>query len=168
MKTLLIALFMIPLFGQAQTQDVFIKLTDANGKQINGTSLTRGYEKWITGLTISSSGKNNSQLNFTMQISGAAADLKRAMAQGEFLSNGFVSVTQPGEMQVRLYTITMEKIRVIACSESMGCNNTMTTTVVLSAARIGWTYFQTGKTGTSTISNKYGFDMESGKPWTNF
>lgn len=168
MKTLLIALFMIPLFTKAQAQDVFIKLTDVNGKQINGTSVTRGYEKWITGLTISSSGKNNSQLNFTMQISGAAADLKKAMAQGELLPNGFVSVTQPGEMQTRLYTITMERIRVIACSESMGCNNTMTTTVVLSATRIGWTYFQVGKTGTSTVSNKYGFDMETGKAWTNF
>ncbi len=168
MKTLLIALFMIPLLTKAQAQDVFIKLTDVNGKQINGTSVTRGYEKWITGLTISSSGKNNSQLNFTMQISGAAADLKKAMAQGELLPNGFVSVTQPGEMQTRLYTITMERIRVIACSESMGCNNTMTTTVVLSATRIGWTYFQVGKTGTSTVSNKYGFDMETGKAWTNF
>lgn len=168
MKTVLIALLMIPLFGQSQVQDVFIKLTDANGKQINGTSLTRGYEKWITGLTISSSGKNNSQLNFTMQISGAAADLKRAMAQGEFLLNGIVSVTQPADIPIRLYTINMEKIRVIACSESMGCNNTMTTTVVLSAARIGWTYFQVGKTGVSTVSNKYGFDMETGKAWTNF
>jgi type VI protein secretion system component Hcp len=168
MKTLLLALLMIPLFGQSQRQDVFIKLTDVNGKQINGTSLTRGYEKWITSLTMSSSGKNNSQLNFTMQISGAAAELKKAMAQGDFLLNGFVSVTQAGEMQTRLYTINMEKIRVIACSESMGCNNTMTTTVVLSAARIGWTYFQVGKTGISTVSNKYGYDMETGKAWTNF
>lgn len=168
MKTLLLALLMIPLLGQSQVQDVFIKLTDANGKQINGTSLTRGYEKWITGLTISSSGKNNSQLNFTMEISGAAADLKKAMSQGELLLNGYVSVIQGGQMQTKLYTINMEKIRVITCSESMGCNNTMTTTVVLSATRIGWTYFQVGKTGVSTVSNKYGYDMETGKAWTNF
>ncbi len=168
MKSLLLALLMLPFFGQAQTQDVFIKLTDASGKQINGTSITRGYEKWITGLTISSSGKNNSQLNFTMQVSGAAADLKRAMAQGEWLMNGQVIVTQPGERPVRIYTIAMEKIKVLACSESMGCNNMMTTTVMLSATRIGWTYYQQDKTGTSTISNKYGFDLENGKPWTNF
>jgi hypothetical protein len=62
----------------------------------------------------------------------------------------------------------MEKIRVQGCSEAMGCNSAMTTTVTLQATRIGWTYYQTDRTGALVVSNKYGYDAETGGQWTNF
>jgi hypothetical protein len=62
----------------------------------------------------------------------------------------------------------MENIRVNSCAEMMGCNAQMNTTTTLSAARIGWTYYETDKTGKQAVSRKYGFDNESGKEWTNF
>lgn len=169
MRIFLIALLLFPLFSLSQTNDVYIRLTDAGGKQINGTSLTRGYERWITGLSIGTSGKNNTQLNFTMQISGAAAELKKAMAQGDWLLNGQVVVIRPTALQPLIqYRINMEKIKVLSCAETMGCDGNMTTSVTLSATRIGWTYYQQQKNGIPVVSNKFGYDAETGSSWNNF
>ena len=168
MRTIIFLLFLVPVFAIAQKQDVYIRLTDATGKQVNGDAVTKGFEKWMQGISTNSGGKNNTQFSFTMNITGASADLKRALANGELLMTGQVNVMQMGITPQPLYLIKMEKIRVLSCAEAMGCNGVMTTTVSLQAARIGWTYYQTGKTGAPVVSNKYGFDAETGGPWTNF
>jgi hypothetical protein len=62
----------------------------------------------------------------------------------------------------------MEGIRINACSESVGCNNTMGSNVVITATRIGWTYYQYNSKGTQTVSRKYGYDANTGQEWTNF
>ena len=69
---------------------MFIKLTDAKGQQIKGEAVMKGFEKWIGATTITSGGKNNTQLSFTMAVNGASADLKKAMANGELLVSGQV------------------------------------------------------------------------------
>ena len=166
MRTIIFILFIIPFAATAQRQDVYIKLTDVNGVQIKGDATLKGFEKNMQALTTNSGGKNNVQFSFTMNISGATADLKKAMNAGEFLTSGLVTVTQTGiDRPQVVYTIKMEKIRVISCSESMGCNNVLTTSVTLQATRIGWTYYQTN---TTTVSNKYGYDAEAGGQWMNF
>jgi type VI protein secretion system component Hcp len=169
MRTIIFILLFLPIIALAQKQDVYIKLTDANGMQIKGDAVLKGFERSMQALTINSGGKNNTQFSFTMNVTGASADLKRAMNSGEFLASGLVTVLQTGIARpVTTYTIKMEKIKVISCNESMGCNNLMTTTVILQATRIGWTYYQTNAMGVQTVSNKYGFDAEAGGPWTNF
>jgi type VI protein secretion system component Hcp len=169
MRTIIFILLFLPIIALAQKQDVYIKLTDANGMQIKGDAVLKGFERSMQALTINSGGKNNTQFSFTMNVTGASADLKRAMNSGEFLTSGLVTVLQTGIARpVTTYTIKMEKIKVISCNESMGCNNLMTTTVILQATRIGWTYYQTNAMGVQTVSNKYGFDAEAGGPWTNF
>lgn len=170
MRTTILMLLLSPLFGFAQKQDVFIKLIDASGQLIKGDAVTKGFEKSIGVLSFAQAGKNNSQLSFSMNISGAGADLKRAMTTGSLLPSGTLTATQfiGGGAPAIAYTIKMENIRVNSCAESMGCNGAMTTTTVITAARIGWTYYQTDNTGRTSISRKYGFDNETGKEWTNF
>ena len=171
MRNLLFVLLLIPVLSFSQTSSVFIRLTDAKGTAIVGDATTRGFEKSIRAFTTSSSGKNNIQFNFTMPVAGAGAILKSAMAGGEQLLNATVYVMVPNSMSGVLqssYTIKMEKIRVLACSESMGCNNVMTTTVSLQATRIGWTYYTADRSGSVSVSQKYGFDAETGKAWNNF
>ena len=171
MRTLIFIMLLFPIAIFSQKQDVYIKLTDARAQQIKGDALLKGFERWLQATTISSSGKNNSQLNFTMNISGASADLKRALSNGELLLNGLVTVTTSDASSVRpvtAYTIKMENISVLACSETMGCNNQMTTTVTLKAARIGWTYYQTDKTGAAAVSRKYGWDEDTQAEWSAF
>lgn len=169
MRTTIFILLFIPFIVAAQKQDVFIRLTDANGAQIKGDAFVKGFERTMLAITTNSSGKNNTQFSFTMNVTGASADLKRAMNNGEFLSSGLVTVTQPAvNKPLVVYTIKMEKIRVTFCGESMGCNSAMTTSVTLQATRIGWTYYQTNANGSQTVSNKYGFDAEMGGAWTNF
>lgn len=169
MRTIIFILFLMPIIAAAQKQDVFIRLADANGVQIKGDATLKGFENCMQALTTNSGGKNNTQLSFTMNVSGASADLKKAMNGGEFLSSGLVTVTQPAAGRPSIaYTIKMEKIKVTSCNESMGCNNVMTTAVTLQAGRIGWTYYQTNATGAQTVSNKYGYDAEAGGPWTKF
>jgi type VI protein secretion system component Hcp len=169
MKKYITAFAFLFQFLASDAQDVFVRLTDMNGKQIVGTSVTRGYEKTLPAFSMTSAGKNNSQITFTTTISGASAELIKAKVQGEFLMNGQITVTQPGNRgQTIIYKINLEKITVNNCVDAIGCNNTMGTTVTITASRIGWTYYQQDKTGISTVSNKYGFDNETGRPWTNF
>jgi type VI protein secretion system component Hcp len=168
MRTIILMLMLSPLFIFAQKTDVFIKLTDAKGQQIKGEAVMKGFEKWIGATTITSGGKNNTQLSFTMAVNGASADLKRAMANGELLVSGQITVlspTQTGGGPALSYSIKMEKISVSSCFEAMGCNSVMNTTVLLQATRIGWTYYNTG---TQTVSRKFGWDAESNKEWVNF
>ena len=171
MRTIIFILLLSPIFSFAQKTDVFIKLTDARGQQIKGEAVLKGFERWIGATSINSGGKNNSQLDFTMNISGASADLKRALSSGELLLNGQVTVTTSDASSVRpatAYTIKMEMISVLACSETMGCNNQMTTTVTLKAIRIGWTYYQTDKTGATAVARKYGWDEGTQAEWAAF
>ncbi len=167
MKTLsLFILLLIPALGFSQTSNVFIKLTDPKGVLIKGDGAQKGFEKTIRAWTTASSGKNNTQFTFTMNVMDAAAILKNAMANGDQLMNATVSVmTATGPS----YTITMEKIRVVACAESMGCNSVMTTEVSLQATRIGWTYYAADRSGMNmVVSQKYGFDAETGQAWNKF
>ena len=171
MRTIILALLLFPFIAIAQKQEVYLSLTDASGQQIKGDATIKGFERSINVLSFASSGKNNSQLNFSMNVGASAADLKRAMGSGALLVNGTLTVTQVSPSMGRpilLYTVKMENISVNSCIESMGCNNVMTTSTVLTATRIGWTYYQTDRSGIQTVSRKYGYDMDGGKEWTNF
>jgi type VI protein secretion system component Hcp len=170
MRTIILMMLAMPFLSFAQKQDVFIKLTDAGGKLLNGDAVVKGFERNIQAQSTSSGGKNNTQFSFTMSISGVSADLKRTMNNGEQLLSGIVTATQTngtGAPAV-VYTIKMEKIKVNSCAELMGCNGVTTTSVTLTATRIGWTYYQQGRNVALTVSNKYGYDAETGGAWNNF
>lgn len=171
MKTIIFLLLLIPFISFSQKTNVFVKLTDAKGLQIRGEASLKGFERWIGATTISSGGKNNTELSFTMAVSGASADLKRALANGELLLNGQVTVMSPNpttSYPVISYTIKMENVAVTFCNEAMGCNNILSTTVNLQATRIGWTYYQPDKTGAMSVSKKFGWDADTQSEWTNF
>jgi type VI protein secretion system component Hcp len=171
MRYVLILLFVLPLFSLAQNAKVYIKLTDGGGKMIRGTSTARGYEYWIEALTTGSAGENNIQFLFSMPVSGASALLKSMMSRGEQVLNGEVVVTTVGNNGTLLLsqTIKMEQASVLSCSETMGCNNVMTTAVTLQATRIGWTYYSIDRTGAMvTVSQKFGWDASTRSPWTKF
>lgn len=170
MRTIILVLFFFPIAALAQRQETYIKLTDAAGQPIKGDAVAVGFERSIYALSFTNGGKNNSQLTFSMSVNGASADLKKAMANGSLLQNGVLTVAKiisDGKPAIS-YTIKMEGIKVNSCSESMGCNNVITTNTVLTATRIGWTYYQTSPSGVQTVSRKYGFDTATGSEWTNF
>ncbi len=170
MRTLILLFLFLPFSVFSQTQDVFVKLTDGGGMLIKGDAVAKGLEGTIKALTITAGGKNNTQVNFTMSITGSSASLKKAMTTGAFLLNGLVTVMESayGAAPRPAYTITMEKIKVISCSESMGCNGVMTTAVTLQATRIGWSYYQKAKDGSIVLSSKYGYNAETGAEWKGF
>ncbi|MBI5371645.1 MAG: type VI secretion system tube protein Hcp [Sphingobacteriales bacterium] len=169
MRKIILLVLLLPVLISATAQDMFIKLTDPAGKQISGDVVVRAYEKWMRATSLTPGGKNNTQLSFTMDITGASAELKKAMVSGSFLLNGQVAVVKPGPGKpIIQYTISLEKMKVTTCSESMGCNGAMNTVVSITATRIGWTYYQQDRTGAQVISNKYGYDAETGGQWTNF
>jgi type VI protein secretion system component Hcp len=171
MRTLIFIILLFPLATFSQKQDVYIKLTDARGLQIKGEAVLKGFERWIRATTINLAEKNNVRLSFTMTVNGASADLKRALSNRELLSKAEVSaitLTDGAYVPSLTYTIKMEQVTVLSCSEAMGCDNMMNTTVDLQATRIGWTYYQTGRTGTQTVSRKFGWDAGTNSEWTNF
>lgn len=167
MKKLFFLALLFPLVSLAQQQQIYIRLTDAAGRSINGTAVARGFESTIEAQTLNAGGKDNRAISFTMNVAGASADLRKAMMDGSFLSTGLVTVLQPSTSKPA-YTIKMEKIKVSSVSEAAGCNSGLVTTISLQATRIGWTYYQQNRSGASVVSNKYGFDAETGGSWTNF
>jgi type VI protein secretion system component Hcp len=170
MRTLIAALLLLPFAAFSQTPNVFIKLIDANGQLIKGESQYKSYEKQITALTLSTSGVNNSQVQFTMNVTPASGVLKNAMFNNTVLQNGLISVGQYGGGGVfsLQYTITMQNITVTQCVDQLGCNGAQSTTVVLSPGRIGWTYYQTDPSGKQSVSGKVGYDVVNGKAWQEF
>ncbi|MGC8751349.1 hypothetical protein [Hydrotalea sp.] len=170
MRTIILFLLYFPLITWAQNQRVYLKLFDETGKLIKGDAFMRGFEGNISILSFSEGGKNSNQFIFSMNITGASADLKRAMQLGIVLKNGLLSVLQMGNsgQLVLGNTVFMENVRVINCTEAMGCNGLLSTQVTLAPAKVGWTYYQTDALGKTTISRKYGFDNESGTQWNNF
>ena len=168
MRIIIFILLISPFFSIGQKNDVFIRLTDARGQQIKGESVLKGFENWLGATSLNAAGKNNTQLSFSMTVNGASADLKKALANGELLLNGQVSVLMPnqsGGRPILSYSIKMEKVTVLTCYEAMGCNNP---TVTLQATRIGWTYYNQTSTGAQAVSRKFGWDAESNKEWTSF
>jgi type VI protein secretion system component Hcp len=174
MRILIFALLLSPFFGFSQKSNatVFIRISDTKGLQIIGESIAKGFEKWIEASSTNSGGKNNTQFNFTMQVGGAAADLKRAMNNNEFLAKTEVTVIAPNPggvgPQVLVYTIKMEQVKVLSCAEGIGCNNAMNTAVILQATRIGWTYYNQTRTGTTAVSKKFGWNADTQSEWTSF
>jgi len=57
--------------------------------------------------------------------------------------------------------LKMDRISVLSCNESLGCNGVMNTSDTLQATRIGWAYYQIGKTGVPVVSRKYRWDDAS-------
>lgn len=170
-RILFIFLFCWPAGLWAQSNPVYVYLTDARGQLIRGESVVCGYENWIQALTLAQGGKYNSQISFTMNVSGSAGLLKQSMNQRERLSTGRIVVMEidraSGQLRPK-YTINMEQIVVLGCAESMGCNSAMTTTVSLQATRVGWTYYQTGRNGMTVVSSKSGWDLSTNSAWNNF
>jgi len=158
--------------SQAQNTQVFIKLTDPRGTLITGDATARGFERTIRVFTTASSGKNDTEFAFTMPTTGAVATVKKSSSTGEQLADALVSFMVPnpatGALQTS-YSIKMERLQVISCTEASGCDGKPVTSVVLRATRIGWTYYAYDKSGMNmAVSQKYGWDASTGQTWTGF
>lgn len=166
---LLLIGFSAVCFGQEE--QVYMKLYNAEGKMIAGNVTIQRFEGAIQALTLSSSGDHNTELTFTMPVSGASARLKGMQANREELLTGTISAMRVNEQNGTLqpnYIIKMEKVTIITCTDSKGSGGSTVTNVVLKATRIGWTYYTSDRSGKSVISQKYGWDSSTGQSWNNF
>lgn len=166
MRKIFFLLLFIPAISFAQRQTTYAKLINVAGIQIKGDAVTRGFERWITVLSNSNGGKYNTEITFTMNISGACADLRNASSNGEILQKGEFSTIQIGTNDGRsnvVKTIKMENVRVISYSET-GTEASVT----LKAMRIGWIYYQQSSKGTWTVANKTSYDASTGGQWKDF
>jgi len=170
MRNIILILLLTPVFSFAQTSTVYIKLTDASGQLIKGEAIAKGFERTIQAGSTSAAGKNNTQFSFTSTVSGASADIKKAMATGQLLATAEVIAVIPNGMGAPQlsYTIKMEQVSVLSCTESMGCNGIMNTVVSLQATRIGWTYYTQNRSGAVAVSRKFGWDTAANAEWNNF
>lgn len=169
MRSILLILFILPAICFSQKQETFIKLTNSSGKQVNGLSVKRGFERWINAVSFSTAGRNNSEITFTMPVSNASVELKAIANSKDALSKGQVTVSKIDlQRMTTLYTINMEQMKVMSCSDFTAAGNTMMTSVTIQATRIGWTYYAQDRMGKITISGKYGYDLSTGDNWTGF
>lgn len=165
MRTIIFLLFFSPFISVAQRTETYLKLVNASGLQLKGDAVTKGFEKWLFITSSSQGGKNNTQLTFTMNISGASADLRKAVSTGEFLNTGDLTTIQVDAegRRVTISQVKMEKVKIISYAES-GTQATVT----IQSTRIGWIYYQQSNKGTWVVSNKYSYDAETGGEWKGF
>ena len=171
MRIIVFILLFLPFSGFSQNASVYLKLTDARNQPITGTSVTRGFEGWIQATSTNAGGKNSTAFAFTMPVSGASADLKRAMTTGQPLAVAEVRAIVPNSAGTisLMYTVRLEQVSVQDCTETMGCNGAMNTSISLQAVRIGWTYYNANPKGSgATVSRKFGWDAGMQTEWTNF
>ena len=57
MRTLILALLLLPLVSAAQKTNTYIKLTDASGQQIKSDAMERGFERNIGVLSFAAAEK---------------------------------------------------------------------------------------------------------------
>jgi type VI protein secretion system component Hcp len=166
---IILTVLLFPLFALCQTNQTYLKITDANGQMIKGSAVTKGFENAIQVTSMSAGGKNNTQISITMPVTGASADFKSALMNGKILPKGDLITGTSGMGALTLVnTIRLESVTVLSCTDAIGCNGLMNTTVVLNAVRIGWTYYAQDRTGVNTVSKKFGWDAAANREWTGF
>lgn len=146
-------------------QQTFLQFTDPSGKAIRGSSTSRGYENQIIATSFSGVTTGNQQVQFTMPSGAASATLASLQTGKQKLSRALFTITVMGESGLNVInTVHLEDIRILSVHDANG-----STTVSLSASRIGTTYYQYDrKKGTRTISGKTGFDYTTKQPWNGF
>lgn len=146
-------------------QKIFLRLVDASGQTIRGTSIERFYERQIEVTAFSGFSTGNAQVKFTMPSGAATATLANLQGSKQKLSSAVFTNTEQGEPTLNVMsTVRLEEVIVISVSDANG-----STEVILKATRIGVTFFQNNlKTGVRTISSKTGFDFANKQPWTAF
>jgi type VI protein secretion system component Hcp len=151
--------------AQQKEQRIFLRLVDASGQPIRGTSVERFYERQIEATAFSGFATGSSTIRFTMPSGAATATLANLQATKKALPSALFSVTTSGEATLNLLsTVRLEEVYVTSVTDVNG-----STEVTLKASRIGVTYFQNNlKTGVRTVSSKTGFDFGNKQPWTAF
>jgi len=146
-------------------QKIFLRLVDASGQTIRGTSVERFYERQIEVTAFSGLTTGNPQVKFTMPSGAATAILANLQGNKQKLSSGVFTNTEQGEPTLNVTsTVRLEEVIVISVSDANG-----STEVTLKASRIGTTYFQNNlKTGVRTVGSKTGFDFANKQPWAAF
>lgn len=173
MRILLFTL-LLPVFAFSQQTNTYLKINDPAGAMIKGTSVAVGFENAVVVSTINSDatqkngGKLSNTITFSMPVSGASGEFRRVIGINKPLPSGEITSLQNGPANQLIYKLKMENITVISINDALGCNGTMTTTVVLSAERMGWTYFASGRNGQNTVASKYGWDAGKNREWTGF
>lgn len=172
---LFLTVLLLPVLAFSQKTETFLSILDASNVPIKGTATKERYENTIIinslqadAQTTQRGGKVNNQISFTMPICGASAEFKRALSTGRTLPKGDFSVVTSALSVMVNSMIRVEEVTILSCTDAVGCNGAMSTTVVLVANRIGWTYYTPNKAGVNTISKKFGWDAQMNREWTGF
>ncbi len=146
-------------------QQIFLKITDANGQLISGTSFQKFYERQIIVTNFSGVTAGNAQVQFTMPSGGASATLASMQGSKETIPYAVFTNIVPAEPTWNvLSTVRLEAIRVMSVTDANG-----STSLTLQAGRIGTTYYQNNpKTGIRTVSGKTGYDFKTRQAWNAF
>jgi len=171
MRTLILAALLLPCIAFSQKSETYLSITD-NNIPVKGTATKGGYEGFIAITSLQAEGistkptmRGTDQVTFSMPVSTASADLKRALFRGVALPRCEFTILSANNQDQILCKIKLEDIYVNSCSDEVGANGVLYTSVVLSASRIGWAYFGPGNAGPNTIIRKFGWDTMKNGEW---
>lgn len=171
MKLLLHLFFVISLIAvQASApapanQETFLKVTDASGQLIRGTSTAIGFERQILAQAFSGYVAGSPDVSFSMPAGSATAALATAQTGKQTLPYAlFTNAIYDNPRPRTVSTVRLEDVKVVSVSEANGSAQ-----VTFKAKRLGVTYYTYNqKTGTNSVSGKTGYDFGNKQAWTKF
>ena len=178
----LLAFLLFYIGAHAQGYSIFVKIIDANGKQINGEVADKGYENQIAATNFGQenincttvtggapcSGKSG-RFIFNMVINKSLPLLKKALFSTEHLTSIDIIFRKPGSSTpFTYYKIRLENVIVTHITDAADLINSVKNQVELDAARFGWTYIYQSANGGTDTPIKFGWDIISNTEWTGF
>jgi len=187
MRKVITTIFIL-VFGLLSNQlyalnDIYMKLVNSNGVQINGEATAAGFVNWVKlnsveqsnegnvtiGSTLTASKTISGDLTFQMPINSTLAPLANLMYTGQRLLSVDIWYVKPGcTIGCVSYKIHMENVYVSKLSQvSDGEGNTLIQ-VSLSPTQFAWGYFRPGSTGVlpDKPTSVFGWNRASYAPFT--
>lgn len=182
-KSLLYLLFLLFNFTSVHSQviEIFVKVIDASGTQINGESADIKHLNEIVTTSFGQENINCSTITggapcagkpghfiFNMGISKSLPLLKKALYNTEHLTSIDIVFRKSGGAPFEFYKIRLENVIVTHITDAADITSSVKNQVEVDAARFGWTFIPQKSDGSGDIPVKFGWDITSNIVWTGF
>jgi type VI secretion system secreted protein Hcp len=167
--------------AHAQVTEIFVKIIDANGTQINGESNDIKHQNEIVTTSFGQENINCSTITggvpcagkaghfiFNMNINKSLPLLKKALYNTEHLLSVDIVFRKAGGTPFEFYKIRLENVIITHITDAADASTGVKNQVEADAARFGWTYIGQKSDGTSDAPIKFGWDVTSNSVWTGF
>ena len=182
--TILSATLLFLSLSNASKAQIFVKIIDGSGNQIDGESIDARHPKEINATTFgqentgcaatpigsgggSACGGTAGHFIFNMNINASVPLLNKALFTGAHLRSADIVFRKSGTSGTEYYKIHLESVLISHVTNSADpATGLITVQVELAADKMGWTYTPQDATGAPGTPVKFGWDTTTRSAWS--